>query len=141
MRSAVMALLAALLLIPEGEHQATASRQTITRRFTPDDQRVGRYQYVPFDVPPGATRLDVTYSYDAAGGDNVVDLGLFEPGSLALNTRAFRGYSGGARRSVSIAPDQATPGYRAGPLPAGRWKIHLLVRNGQSEMRLIEDLA
>ena len=29
----------------------------------------------------------------------------------------------------------------AGPLPAGRWNIHLLVRRGESEARLIETLS
>src|SRR4029453_9640073 len=63
--------------------------------------------------------------YDQAGGDNVVDLGLFEPGVLDLGTPAFRGYSGGARKRLVITEDSATPGSNPGPVPPGRWHVLL----------------
>jgi predicted metal-dependent phosphoesterase TrpH len=111
----------------------TPARVEITKQFTPADQRAGRYQYIPFDVPRGATRLHVNYTYDKANGDNVVDLGLFEPGPLDLGTRAFRGYSGGARSEVVLDSASATPGYRPGPLPNGRWHALLgLYRVGET---------
>jgi hypothetical protein len=102
-----------------------ADTQTIARHFTPADRASGRYQYVPFDVPAGTARLRISYSYDRNDGSNVVDLGLFEPGPLDLHTPAFRGYSGGARESILLSATETSPGYRAGPLPAGRW--HLLL--------------
>jgi hypothetical protein len=98
---------------------------TITRHFTAEDRAAGRYQYVPFDVPAGVGRLHLQYAYDPAGGENVIDLGLFEPGSLDLGTPAFRGYSGGARREVVVSTSAASPGYRAGPLPPGAWHVLL----------------
>ncbi len=103
----------------------TPTRMTLTRHFTPADQRSGRYQYVPFEVPPGTSALRIAYQYDRANGDNLVDLGLFEPGPLDLDTRAFRGYSGGARPSLTIDAAGASPGYRPGPLPPGRWHVLL----------------
>src|SRR6476661_2190047 len=53
-----------------------ASHTTIQRRFTPADRLSGRYQYVPFDVPPGTGKLSIAYRFDRANGDNVIDLGL-----------------------------------------------------------------
>ena len=103
----------------DGEHQ------TLVRRFTTSDQTTGRYQYLPFDVAEGTGTLRITYEYDRAGGENVIDLGLFEPGSLELGTPAFRGYSGGSKASILLSPTETTPGYRAGRLPAGRWHVLL----------------
>jgi hypothetical protein len=103
------------------EAQRTPTRVTITKHFTPADQVSGRYQYVPFDLPKGVSRLHVSYTYDKAEGENVVDLGLFEPGPLDLGTRAFRGYSGGARSDAWIDKTGAAPGYREGFMPPGRW--------------------
>lgn len=103
----------------------TGDRQVVTRRFTARDQQVGRYQYVPFDVPAGTSRVVVAYRYDRRDGANVVDLGLFEPGPLAPGSRSFRGWSGGGRDTVTIAVDRATPGYWPGPIPPGRWHVML----------------
>lgn len=103
----------------------TARRQIVTRRFTARDQQVGRYQYVPFDVPDETTSVVVGYRYDRRDGANVVDLGLFEPGPLTLGSPSFRGWSGGGRDTVTIALDHATPGYWPGPIPPGRWHVML----------------
>lgn len=104
---------------------AVGQAETITRRFTPADQETGRYQYVPFQVPAGAGVLRVAYEYDRANGENVVDLGVFEPGPLDLGTAAFRGYSGGSKGGFTIGPVRATPGYRPGALPSGTWHVLL----------------
>jgi hypothetical protein len=126
-RSRVAPVIAVLILAGArlyDEADATA-RLSLVKHYTPADRLSGRYQYVPFEVLPGARQLDISYEYDKANGDNTVDLGLFEPGSLDLGTRAFRGYSGGARTSVTITEDTASPGYRPGRLTPGRW--HLLL--------------
>ncbi len=97
----------------------------ITRHYVPADLPAGRYQYVPFDVPPGASSIRIEQQYDKAGGANAIDLGLFEPGPIDFASRALRGWSGGARTEILLAPGTASPGYRAGPLPAGRWHVIL----------------
>lgn len=141
-RLAPRAAVAALVLVPavafglarpvrvaerraEAASERAGDRQVVTRRFIPRDQQVGRYQYVPFDVPAGTSRIVVGYRYDRRDGANVVDLGVFEPGPLAPGSRSFRGWSGGGRESVTIAVDRATPGYWPGPIPAGRWHVML----------------
>jgi hypothetical protein len=102
-----------------------AVRREVRLHYTPQDREVGRYQYASVAVPEGATRLRVTYAYDKAGGANVVDLGLFEPGSLDLGTPAFRGWSGGAASAITVGTSAASPGYWPGPLPAGEWHVLL----------------
>src|SRR5687767_3855750 len=94
---------------------------TLTRRYLPADRVAGRYQYVPFEVPRGAVRIRIEQQYDRADGSNAIDLGLLEPGSRDLGSRALRGWSGGARSEIVLTPTTATPGYLPGPLPAGRW--------------------
>ncbi|HXG87139.1 MAG TPA: CehA/McbA family metallohydrolase [Vicinamibacterales bacterium] len=98
---------------------------TLVRHYTPADQVSGRYQYVPFEVAAGTSALRLSYRYDRANGDNVVDLGLFEPGSLELGSPAFRGYSGGSKSAIVVGVGDTTPGYRAGPVPAGTWHVLL----------------
>src|SRR5262249_37810006 len=75
----------------------TSRDLNVARHFTPRDQEVDRYEYVPILVPAGTTRLTIAYRYDSKGGANVIDLGVFEPGSLALGSPALRGWSGGSR--------------------------------------------
>jgi hypothetical protein len=87
------------------------------------------YVYVPVDVPARAAGLTVSLTYDEPGPTdrrgvgNILDLGLFEPGSLDLGTSAFRGWSGSERREVVVGERTATPGYLAGPIHLGRWHV------------------
>ena len=85
-----------------------------------------RYFYIPFDVPSGVKSLSLTYEYDGKDGQNVLDLGLFDPnyrnGSIA---EGFRGWSGGRRSTIFLAGDAATFGYIAGKIPAGTWRVIL----------------
>ncbi len=92
-------------------------------RVTAADRARDPYLELPFDVPPGTTRLTLRYRHDAG---SVLDLGLFDPAIGPFpSERGFRGWSGGARDQVVVAEDHATPGYLPGPLPAGRWRVVL----------------
>ena len=98
---------------------------SVTAHVTRADQQVNPYFYVPFDVPAGTTRIDVTLAYPAAE-DCVIDLGAFDPRDTGYPTaEGFRGWSGGARDRFFIATDDATPGYIHGDIPAGRWNVIL----------------
>jgi hypothetical protein len=78
---------------------------------------------LPFEVPPGCTRITLRYRHDPG---HVLDLGLLDPAATPFpSAGGFRGWSGGARREAFVAPDEATPGYLAGPLPPGRWHVLL----------------
>jgi predicted metal-dependent phosphoesterase TrpH len=121
----IAAMLVAAGAFAPAERRGSTAPLIVTRHFAPADRLSRRYQYVPFDVPAAVGTLRIAYQYDRANGQNVVDLGLFEPGSLDLGTRAFRGYSGGSKSVITIGAGEATPGYRAGPLPPGRWHVLL----------------
>jgi hypothetical protein len=105
----------------------------INGRLSPEDRLRSAYRTLPFDVPPGIARLEVTYSFsnDDPGGymrsaGNILDIGLFDPrGSEFLHAPGFRGWSGSSRREFFLTADEATPGYLPGPIPPGRWEIIL----------------
>lgn len=120
------AALACLLTTPAVAHSAADSPpRTIKAHFTPKQQQVDRYVQVPFEVAPGTTRIDIELKYDRANGENVVDLGLLEPGSLDLGTKAFRGWTGGERSAIFVSATDATPGYWPGPIQSGQWNVGL----------------
>jgi predicted metal-dependent phosphoesterase TrpH len=98
---------------------------TITTRITRSDQAATPYFYIPFDVPHGTTRIDVSLAYPKAE-DCIIDLGAFDPRDTGYPTsEGFRGWSGGARDRFFIATDDATPGYVHGEIPPGRWNVIL----------------
>jgi len=119
------ALAGALLVASTAFAAAEDAPRVIKAHFTPKQQQVDRYVQVPFDVTPGTTRIDIELKYDRSNGENVVDLGLLEPGSLELGTRAFRGWTGGERSAIFVSATDATPGYWPGPIQAGRWNVGL----------------
>src|SRR3984893_13495793 len=91
---------------------------------------IDQWAYVPFDVPTGIQRIDVSTSHDPFSllgiGRNVLDLGIFGPAGHELgNADGFRGWSGGARAGVMLSAVNATPGYLAGPIEPGRWALAL----------------
>ncbi len=95
------------------------------------DQEKG-FVHLPFDVPPAATRLDVSYAYSnqinsdpLLSGGNTVDLGVFDERGIGALTGGFRGWSGSERMAIFIGESAATPGYLPGPLRPGRWHVHL----------------
>lgn len=96
---------------------------------TPEQVRQ-RYLYLPFEVPPGARRLEVNYHYDnqvvgaqETNSGNNIDIGVFDTRGAEFLTGGFRGWSGGARSGFFIEADAATPGYVRGPLQPGEWTI------------------
>ncbi len=103
------------------------------------------FHYLPFQMPAGATRLEVTYHFDkldaeeaqrieeeirkevpfGPGGQNVVDAGIFDVRGHDELTGGFRGWSGGSRTGFYITPKDATPGYIRGALMPGEWSVVL----------------
>lgn len=107
----------------------TLETKTLERLVHLDSPSAGasRYAYVPFDVPPLAVRINISYQYDRAHGANTIDIGLFDARSSGADTdrRGFRGWSGGSRSEFFVSPREATPGYLAGEMPSGTWRIIL----------------
>jgi len=102
--------------------------------FDAADQAVDEFPLLPFEVEPGVARLHVHYQVSRRlGGDkigqqegNIVDIGIFDPrGAEFLTAKGFRGWTGTARQEFTIAADEATPGYLAGPVQPGTWHVVL----------------
>jgi len=123
MRALALALLVALA--PAAAAQEAAPDRVFTGEITGADHQ--HYKPVPFDIPKGVERITVTLSYDKSN-KTVVDLGVWDP-------VRFRGWSGGTRDRFTIAASDATPGYLAGALPAGRWQVMLGVPNARAGSR------
>ncbi|MFC9064815.1 CehA/McbA family metallohydrolase [Streptomyces harbinensis] len=87
-------------------------------RWSPEDRLAEEVRRLPFEVPRGVAGVRVELAYDRDGG-GVLDLGCWGPGG-------FRGWSGGARESFTVAEDWATPGYLPGAPEPGLW--HVLLR-------------
>jgi len=86
------------------------------------------YRYVPFQVPPRCTRIEVAYHYapvSATDEPATLDIGIFDVRGTEPYTGGFRGWSGSDRRTFFIERHLATPGYVAGPLPSGTWSVVL----------------
>ncbi|GAB2570604.1 CehA/McbA family metallohydrolase [Gracilibacillus alcaliphilus] len=89
--------------------------QKIVRDITKDLE--GTYLTLPFEVPKGIQEVKV--HLQVLGNDeNVIDLGLED-------TKQVRGWSGGARRTIFVREDRATPGYIIDSIKAGTWGVIL----------------
>lgn len=105
----------------------------VTKRFTGHFTAATEedWHYLPFDVPRGVREIRVSYTYpDPIPGpgysQNVIDIGIFDSSGNGLgNAAGFRGWSGGARTAFRLSRGSATPGYLAGPISPGRWKVAL----------------
>lgn len=76
-----------------------------------------------FAVPPHTGRLEVSLRFAPAsvnGINNMLCLTLFDPDGCR-----GAGHRQGDRHDVRLSAGQATPGYRAGPLPAGVWTVEI----------------
>jgi hypothetical protein len=110
-----------------GSGPRTESR-TVSGRFAPG---VPDFVYLPVQVPPGVSRIDVAYTYDrptvpAGTLGNALDIGLFDQRGHRLGEgTGFRGWSGGFRTSFFVSAPEATPGYLPGPIHPGTWFVVL----------------
>ena len=92
------------------------------------------YRLVPFEVPAGTTRITVEFDYTGRDERTTIDLGVIGPDGFR-GQDGFRGWSGGNKRSFTIAATDATPSYLPGPIRAGQWNLLLGIPNIRSETR------
>ena len=92
--------------------------RTIVRTIRHEEER-DYYLELPFELPERTEELQVGIEVEPLGeGQAVVDLGLRDASRI-------RGWSGGARKSIAVGREKATPGYLAGELGAGTWAVLL----------------
>jgi predicted metal-dependent phosphoesterase TrpH len=99
-----------------GIRGAALRAQDLDLHGTISHQQANSYVLVPFEVPSGIQRLDVSFSYTGREDHTTLDLGL-------LDSQRFRGWSGGNKHAFSVGIADATPSYLPGPLPPGTWKL------------------
>lgn len=115
----------ALLLAIASPAMATEPDLALSGEITGADHQ--SYREVPIDVPESVDRITVVVAYDKTN-KTVVDLGIRDP-------ERFRGWSGGGRDRFTLSASDATPGYLAGALRAGRWVLLLGVPNARPDSR------
>jgi hypothetical protein len=88
------------------------------------------YLLLPVEIGPGATRLEIAYTWEPVEG-NVFDLGLWD-GHGYRSPAGFRGWSGSrqgllhrGQAPVHVQADSAERGYRPGPVEPGTWHVEL----------------
>ncbi|MBF6606233.1 MAG: PHP domain-containing protein [Chloroflexi bacterium] len=114
---------------PSTSHGVTHIR--LRGRLTRADRQQDHYTLLAFDVRPGVAAIRVTLDHDPPGDAEdpthgaVLDLGLIGPPPEGLGPPPFRGWSGSERRTIVVGKRWATPGYRPGPIEAGRWHVVL----------------
>lgn len=83
-------------------------------RIKPSQQ--GSFISLPFEVMENTEELKI--EMEVLQDNNTVDLGLEDPFKV-------RGWSGGARKSIYLREDRATPGYDLDEIYKGKWAILL----------------
>jgi hypothetical protein len=106
----------------------------LDRHVTPEDQAENPYPLLAFEVPPGVSRLHISYEVSDSipadkagwGEGNIVDIGLFDPRGAEFPTGSgFRGWSGTSLQAFSIGANEASPGYLRGAIQPGTWHVVL----------------
>ena len=118
-------MLAGCGLLASAAHSAPAPDLTLRGTIAAADHQ--SYRLVPFDVPAGVASVEIAFDFTGRDARTVIDLGLLGPGEPF--ERAFRGWSGGSKRSFRVAANDATPSYLSGPVTTGRWHLLLGVPN------------
>lgn len=80
------------------------------------------YREVPFDVPPGTSRITVDVDYTGREDKTVMDLGLLGPGPFEAQD-GFRGWSGGSKHRFTVSATDATASFLPGAIQPGRWRL------------------
>jgi len=86
------------------------------------------WREVPFEVPPGTTRITVDFDYTTRDQRTAIDLGVLGPDGFK-GQDGFRGWSGGNKRHFTLSATDATPSYLPGPIRPGRWSLLLGIPN------------
>ena len=118
MVAALATLLSANGAPPSAPARPPAPRRDIvlTGEIGPADHQ--HYRRIPFDVPAGVSRLELTFEQTGRTDRTVVDIGLED-------SSGARGWSGSNKDRIVIGTAAATPSYRPGAIPAGRWQLVL----------------
>ncbi len=111
-----------IAFVPAISAQSVASAPDLVLSGTVTGKDHQTYKEIPFNVPPGVTRLSVEFSCTDKEQRTTIDLGIFDG-------ERFRGWSGGNKSQFTLAVTDATPSFLPGPIRPGRWFLLLGVPN------------
>lgn len=102
-----------------------------------------------FTIPAGATRLQIAFDYAPArvpGGTNALHLSLFDPQEFrGAGHRRGELREAGEHYLIALSEAAATPGYTAGPLPAGAWSLvidtHMILPDAPLSYQIVIDTS
>jgi len=102
--------------------------ETFTGRIAASN--VSEYRYIPFEVLPGVTSIQVNYDYTNRTASSVY-AGVFDERGYALEdgknlTAGFRGWSFALLNNWTFTPTETTPMYVGGPISPGTWSVALV---------------
>ncbi|MFP5335324.1 MAG: CehA/McbA family metallohydrolase [Actinomycetes bacterium] len=81
----------------------------------------GSYAELPFAVPDGVTRIDV--SMRKSSGQASLGIGLFDARGWAYQSAGFRGIYGAERSSFYVSTSSASEAFMPGPMGPGTWCV------------------
>lgn len=96
------------------------------REGTDVGYNMGSFYYLPFDVPPGVTKLTLDHQTTTEPSGNVgLGIYLFDTRGIGFPYNGFRGEQEGRPDPIAITTDRATTSRRFyhGPIPPGRWHV------------------
>jgi hypothetical protein len=107
---------------------AQRERKIVLRdTITPAD--IGRYKYLPFEVPRRTKRLDVKLTVN---GEDSVGVGLFDWRGTEYQSPGFRGVYGEEDHEFFLAPQRASVAFIPGDVRSGKWTVIVPVFRAES---------
>lgn len=98
---------------------SVAPQQTVT--LTTTVVGTGNYAELPFGVPAGVQRLDVTMTKSDANAK--LGIGLFDARGAGYQSAGFRGIYGEERSSFYVSTSGASQAFIPGDMPPGTWTV------------------
>lgn len=98
--------------------QVRAATQTVT--LTATAAHMGQYLYLPFEVPDGVNRIDVSVTKQ---GDAKTGVGLFDHRGAGYQSAGFRGIYGEERAEFFVSAHEASQSFLPGRVEAGTWTV------------------
>ncbi|GAA2502312.1 CehA/McbA family metallohydrolase [Terrabacter carboxydivorans] len=115
--------------------------QTVT--LTTTVAGLGSYARLPFSVPRGVQRLDVSMSKSDSSA--ALGIGLFDARGAGYQSEGFRGIYGEERSSFFVSASGASTAFVPGPIQAGTWTVLIPVfrspRPTQVTVRVVMSFA
>ena len=126
---AVAGLALAGFLALDGSARGDGQTIVLTRTVTAAD--TGSYLYLPFTMPAGVKRVEVTLTKTT--GNAVTGLGLFDQRGPGYGSKGFRGIYGEEFQELFIERGTASPAFVPGPIEKGRWTVIVPVFRGAAD--------